>query len=209
MNSLKKVSLAISAAALAVGGIAYAQMREGHPQIDTNGDGVITRAEEQAAASAMFARLDVNKDGKLDQTDRDAHRQQMRSEMFARLDADNNGSISKDEFMNAQPSREGGPRGKHMSGPGGMGMGGTGDHRMHGRHGMGSGHGGGMMMKMADTNGDGSVSQTEFMAAADKHFAMADANRDGKVTKEEGDAARQKMKDAWKARKSQAPDHSM
>lgn len=206
MTSVKKVSLAITAVALAVGGIAYAQMPEGLPQMDANGDGVVTRAEEQAAATAMFARLDVNKDGKLDQTDRDAHRQQMRSEMFAKLDTDNNGSISKDEFMNARPDHDAGPGGEHMGamGMGGMRMEGPGGHRMHGRHGMR----GGMMMKMADTNNDGSVSQAEFMAAAGKHFDMADANHDGKITKEERDAARQKMKDAWHARKAPAEDTS-
>lgn len=197
MTGMKKVSLAISAAALAVAGIAYAQMPEKHAKIDADGDGVITRAERQTAATAMFARLDANKDGKLDQTDRDAHRQQMRSAMFAKLDADKNGSISKDEFMNAKPGHEGGKR------MGAAGMGGHDGHRMGGGH---AGHRGGgmMMMKMADTNNDGSVSQAEFTAAADKHFDMADANKDGKITKEEGEAAHQKMKEAGKAAKARA-----
>lgn len=198
--TIKKVSLAMSAAALAIGGLAYAQMPEGRPQIDADGDGTITRAEKQAGATAMFARLDLNKDGKLDQTDRDAHRQQMRSQMFGKLDADNNGSISKDEFMSGKRGHDG-PDGKHMGGPG---MEGPGGHGMHGRHGMRGGHRGGMMMKMADANNDGSVSQAEFMAAANKHFDMADANKDGRITKEERDAAHQKMKEARKATKAQA-----
>lgn len=206
MTNMKKVSLAISAAALAIGGIAYAQMSNDHPKFDADGDGVVTRAEQQTAATAMFARLDVNKDGKLDQTDRDARHEQMRTEMFGRMDADNNGSISKDEFMKGKPGREG--HGKHMGGPG-MGMDDAGGHRMHGRQGMHGGHRGGMkMMKMADANNDGSVSQAEFTAAANKRFDMVDANKDGKITKEERDAAHQKMKEAWKARKAQATDSS-
>lgn len=204
--TMQKVSLAISAAALAIGGIAYAQTQMEHPKFDADGDGIVTRAEEQAAATAMFAKFDVNKDGKLDKTDRDAHRQQMRTEMFSRMDADNNGSISQDEFMKGKPDREG--HGEHMGGPG-MGMDDAGGKRMHGRHGMRGGHRGGMMMmKMADTDKDGSVSQAEFTAAANKHFDMADANKDGKITKEERDAAHQKMKEAWKAKKAQATDTS-
>ena len=54
---------------VAAGGIAVASMGHGpmppFARADTNGDGVITRAEWIAAANARFDRLDTNKDGKL------------------------------------------------------------------------------------------------------------------------------------------------
>lgn len=41
---------------------------------DTNRDGVVTRAEYDAAAAARFERLDTNRDGKLDAADRPQRR---------------------------------------------------------------------------------------------------------------------------------------
>src|SRR3546814_13328405 len=46
----------------------------------------------------MFARLDANKDGKLDAADRAAKRAERQAKRFARLDADGDGSISKAEW---------------------------------------------------------------------------------------------------------------
>jgi len=185
----------ISATTLALAGGAYAAQGRGmHPKIDTNGDGVITRAEAEAGATAMFARLDVNKDGKLDKSDRELHMQHMKTRMFERLDANSDGQISKAEFM-----ADSGPADASR----GAGMDGTAkDGYPHGREG---GHGGfghaGMMMrmaKMADTNHDGAITQAEFTATALRYFDAADVNHDGKVTKEERQAAREKMRAEWK-----------
>ncbi|GGB88263.1 hypothetical protein GCM10011494_03210 [Novosphingobium endophyticum] len=190
MRRIKGISIAISAAALAMCGIAYAQMSGDKAGFDANSDGVIARAEAQAAAKAMFAKFDANKDGKLDQSDREAHHQEMRGKMFEMLDTDKDGSISKQEFMaGKRPGREG-MRGHH-----GAGMG-----KHLGKHGGGHGM---MMMQKADADNDGAVSQAEFLAAANKRFDMADANKDGNVTKEEREAAREKMKAEWKARKAE------
>ncbi|RDE06777.1 EF-hand domain-containing protein [Sphingomonas aracearum] len=41
---------------------------------DTNGDGKISQAEDQAAATARFDRLDTNKDGAIDAAERSAMR---------------------------------------------------------------------------------------------------------------------------------------
>jgi len=214
MNRMTKLTMAISAAALAVGGVAYAQMPDGHPKMDTNGDGVITRAEAQAHAEQMFDRLDVNHDGKLDQTDRQEMREKMRAMMFDKLDANHDGSISKAEFMAARPMGHDGMRGdkghRMADGDDGPGMDGhkMGGHRMGGGHGWKHrGHGEGMM-KMADTNGDGAISKSEFMAAAMKRFDTMDANHDGQVTKAERQAAREAMKARWEARKAEAKDNS-
>src|SRR3546814_16239011 len=57
-----------------------------------------TRAEVQSKAAEMFARLDANKDGKLDAADRAAKRAERQAKRFARLDADGDGSISKAEW---------------------------------------------------------------------------------------------------------------
>jgi Ca2+-binding EF-hand superfamily protein len=62
--------------------------------------------------------------------------------------------------------------------------------------------------KAADTNGDGVISQAEFIAAAQKRaaeraqiaFKRIDANGDGKVTKAEYDAAVAMRRERMKAR---------
>ncbi|CDO36880.1 EF-hand domain-containing protein [Novosphingobium sp. KN65.2] len=209
MTRFAKVSLAISAATLAIGGVAYAQMPHGNSMMDTDGDGVVTRAEAQASAAAMFARMDVNKDGKLDEADRELRHTEMKTRMFEMMDANKDGSISKQEFMDARhpgPDGMGGPGGPGMNGPGmdGPGMDGPGGPGMKGHHGKHDWHRGGMaMMKMADTNNDGAISQAEFEAASAKHFDMMDANKDGKVTREERKAARDKMKAQWQSKKAQ------
>lgn len=225
--SMKKVALGLSAGALALGGFAYAQGGPGGPgrhgpMMDADGDGVVTRAEAQASAAAMFTRMDVNKDGKIDAADREARRTQRKEEMFARLDTDKNGSISKAEFMAAKGPGDGRRGGPGMDGPPPEGMargdgpamgpdgkpGPRGDKERGGRHhgamhGKGHGPRGGGMMTMADTNNDGAISQAEFTAAAMKHFDMMDANKDGKVTAEERKAAHEKMKAEWKSKKGE------
>jgi hypothetical protein len=226
ITNFRKLTLGLSVAALAIGGAACAQApasppqdgpRMERPRIDANGDGTVTRAEAQAAATALFARLDVNKDGKLDQADRELGRQQKRDKMFARLDTNGDGSISKAEFAADKgpegrgsegrgpgkdgPPPPGGPRGE---GPGKDGHGPRGGPG-HGGHGRGHGpHGGGMMAmaRDADTNKDGAISQAEFMAAAMKRFDAEDTNHDGQVTKAEREAAHAAQKAKWEARKA-------
>ncbi|MYL96284.1 hypothetical protein GR702_00660 [Novosphingobium sp. FGD1] len=205
MTTMKKLTLGLSAVALATGGVACAQApanppRMERPRMDADGDGTVTRAEAQTAAAAMFARMDANKDGKLDKADRELARQQMRDARFARMDANGDGSISKTEF-----SAERGPKGgEGAERPGNDGPRAEGrkDGKRGGHHRFGKGghgrHGGMMMMaKQADTNNDGAISQAEFTAAAMKRFDAEDANKDGKVTKEERTAARQAMKAKW------------
>jgi len=174
----KAVLLGLAAVVLVAGGSVYAAQQRDKVKLDANGDGVITRAEAQAGAASLFARLDVNKDGKLDETDRKALRETMKARMFERLDSDKNGQITKAEFMSDM-----GGRGGH--GEGRLGKG--------GHFGMGAG---GMMRmaKMADTNGDGAISQAEFMTAALARFDAMDTNKDGQVTPAERQAARAQMK---------------
>ncbi len=181
---MKKIVLGLSLAAMAAAGAAYAQpgMR---PNPDTDGNGVVTRAEAQAHAGQMFAMMDANKDGKLDQADRAAHRAQM----FDRMDADHDGKITRAEFD-----------AMHQGGPGDrMGMGKDGDKGWSMKRGH---YGRGDMARMADTNKDGAVSQAEFTAAALQRFDRTDTNKDGQVTKEERQAARAAMREQWQQRKA-------
>ena len=168
---------------------------------DANKDGVLTRAEAEAHAKAMFVKLDVNKDGKLDQADRAARHAEKRAQMFDRLDANKDGSISKAEWDQADAAREAkraewkAKRGERAGAPGEGGE----RHAMRGHHGgKRGGHGGhggpGGWMK-ADANGDKAISQAEFVAGALARFDRMDANKDGKVTAEERQAMRQAMRD--------------
>lgn len=172
---MKKFILGASLAALSMGGTAYAAHHKGP---DADGDRTVTRAEAQTRAAEMFAKMDANKDGRLDQADRAAHQSAMRDEHFTKLDSNKDGSISRQEFDAA-----------HSGGPGGgPGMG------HEGMDGEGRGDGKMMMMQMADTNKDQAVSKDEFTAAHLKHFGMADANKDGKLTPQERRAAHAKMR---------------
>ena len=188
---MKKFALGLSLAALSIGGVAYAAHHDG-----PDGDRTVTRAELQTHAAEMFAKMDVNKDGRIDQADRSAHEIALRNEHFTKLDTNKDGSISRAEF---DAAHSGGPDhgpggGKSL---GGMGMGGA----MMGRSAHGKGHRGGMkMMQMADTNKDQAINREEFSAAHLKHFEMSDANKDGKVTPDERRAARAKMREQMRGK---------
>lgn len=165
---------------------------------DANKDGVLTRAEAEAHAKAMFVKLDVNKDGKLDQADRAVRHAEKRAQMFDRLDASKDGSISKAEWDQADAARQAkraewkAKRGERAGAPGN----GAERHAMRGHHGgKRGGHGGPGGWMKADANGDKAISQAEFVAGALARFDRMDANKDGKVTAEERQAMRQAMRD--------------
>lgn len=159
---------------------------------DADGNGVRTRAEAQAAAAQMFARMDANKDGKLDAADRAAKHAEMQAQRFTALDADKDGSISKAEWDQhaADRAAKRTERREKRAAAGDAGAQGQ-HHAMGGGHDMMRGHGGmmhGMMMK-ADTDGDKAISPAEFTAASLARFDRMDANKDGQVTAEERRAA--------------------
>ncbi len=153
-----------------------------------------TRAEVQTKAAEMFAKLDANKDGKLDAADRAAKRAERQAKKFARLDADGNGSISKAEW-----DQQGADRAAKRAAAGEAGQGKR--HAMRGHHGKRGGHHGMWMMGKADTDGDKAISQAEFQTAALARFDAADANKDGQVTAEE----RKAQRGAWRAKRGAAP----
>jgi hypothetical protein len=150
---------------------------------DQDGNRVVTKAEAMAAADAVFAKMDANADGTLNEGDKTA----MLAKRFAAIDTDKNDSISQAEFMAAHEmlgERRMSRREKRM------------EHRkMSKRHKREGGRGGPMdMMARADSNGDKAISQPEFRAAAAARFAKADANKDGRITPDERKAGR---KDRW------------
>lgn len=149
-----------------------------------------TRTEAQAHAAEKFAKMDANKDGKIDASDRTVRRAEMQAKMFDRLDANKDGSVSKAEWDQHSADRAA-KRGEKHAAAGAEG----GKRGMRGHHGGRGGHGD-MMIGRADTDGDKAISLAEFQTAALARFDAADANKDGQVTAEERAAQRQ----AWKAK---------
>jgi Ca2+-binding EF-hand superfamily protein len=188
---MRKLTLSIALATLATAGVAIAA-----PAVTPatnhgkNWGGDVTRAQAETQAAQRFARMDANGDGKLDS----AYRAAMQAKMFDRIDANHDGSISRDEFAAMHRGHDGDQA---------MGQPGARDGKRGGHHmGMRGHRGGGMgMMKAADTNNDGAISQAEFTAGALKRFDAADANHDGTVTQAERKAARDAMRAQWKAQR--------
>jgi len=96
---MRKLTLFLTAGALALGGAACAQA-----QADTDGShwghgpmGDVTLAQAQAKADQMFAKLDANGDGQLDQADRAA----AQAKHFAAIDTDGNGEVTQAEMQAA------------------------------------------------------------------------------------------------------------
>jgi Ca2+-binding EF-hand superfamily protein len=80
--------------------------------MDSDHDGRVSSAEYQA----FFQRMDVNKDGFIDQADRDARAKQRREEWFRNADTDKDGKLSPAELEAARAKM--GTRGpRPMQGP--------------------------------------------------------------------------------------------
>ena len=71
-------------------------------QLDTDGDGMISRQESDARRQALFAEADLDGDGKLNFEEmleyQELRRQLHRQARFKALDADGDGVISQDEL---------------------------------------------------------------------------------------------------------------
>lgn len=95
---MRKLTLALSTAALAFSGAAFAQSA---PDMQRGPQGDMTRAQAQQRAEAMFARMDANNDGMVNEADQAARK----TAMFDRLDANKDGSITKAEMASAHAAR--------------------------------------------------------------------------------------------------------
>lgn len=177
-----------SAATLALlGGAANAQA----PERPTRGADM-TRDQVEQRTAATFERLDANKDGVLDAADREARkaqrgerRAQRQEARFGRLDADKDGSVTRAEFDAAH----------NQAGAKSTGRGKDGRRFGHRGHRMGGFGGQGLFQ----VDGDKSVSQAEFTAAALERFDRADANNDGTVTAAERREAFQTFREQRRA----------
>lgn len=165
MNRITTLALA-TAASLATLGVGGAAMAQGAPERGAD----ITRADAEARAAARFARMDANSDGVLNEADREARARAR----FDRMDSNGDGMLS---FEETQAAREGAQERRAEAGQ----REGRRSHRMARR----GGGMRGMMMEQADTDNDGSISQSEFTSAALARFESADADNDGTVTAEE------------------------
>lgn len=189
MNKTLTLTLALAVAAsvatLAGGTAAIAQdgpMRERE----------ITREQAEARAASSFARMDANGDGLLNEADAQARQRAL----FDRIDANGNGAISFAEFAAA---REDKAERRAEQARGGQRRGGD-RMAMRGRHGGGGHHLAALLRQNADTDGDGSISQTEYTAAALARFERADTDGNGTVTAAE---RREAMRELRAARRGQ------
>lgn len=82
-------------------------------RMDTNHDGRVSAAEYRA----YFDQLDVNKDGFIDQADRQARAEQRRAEWFAKADTDKDGKLSPAELEAARKNAHQGHRGPRGPAP--------------------------------------------------------------------------------------------
>lgn len=189
--------LLIGGAALLASAAALAQVAPGPVVQQAQATKVHTRAEVQAKIAQHFARLDSNRDGVLTKAEADAAREAFRSQRmerradrrdgrrdnaFARMDSNRDGAISRAEWDAAGAQREQRMASRDRDGRGKRGG-------MHGLIGFG-----GHMFDMADADRDGRVTLQEAQAAALRHFDMADANRDGQITPDERRHMRQRMR---------------
>ena len=187
MTFTRTAIAAALAASLAAGAAIAAEPNRPGPQAPQ------TRAEAQARAGEMFARMDANKDGKLDAADREARR----AGRFDKVDGNKDGQISREEFAAHHAGMANHHEGSRHEG----------GHRMGGHHGKHGGEGrmGGMMAGMADANGDKAISQQEFTAAALRRFDAVDTNKDGTISAAERQAARGMMRERMRDMRRGSP----
>jgi Ca2+-binding EF-hand superfamily protein len=184
----RTLTFSIASAALLLSGVAYAQTsaqttvqpaaQTERPARTARPD--MTREAVQERATQMFARLDVNSDGKIDAADRAERSGERTAARFERADTNGDGTISTEEFAAARDmtrNRMGNRMAARNESAGGEQRGG----------GMGQSRG---LLGQADGDGDSAVTQAEFSAAMIARFDAADANNDGTVSSEERRAAR-------------------
>jgi len=160
-----------------------AKIAEQFKKADANSDGVVTKAEAEAAHEAMKAKM----------AERRAERREQHFEM---LDTDKNGQLSKEEFT--APRERKGDEAKGRDGHGGKHWG----HRgMRGHHAMGMR---GAWFERADANKDGQVTLAEASARPLEMFDKMDANKDGTISAEEHQAARAAMRAKWQEKRGEA-----
>ena len=167
---MKKITLILAASALAIPAAGAAQPGPRGPQGD------VTLEQMQQRSAQMFERLDANRDGQVTKAEIEAQREERRDQRFARIDANKDGALTQDELESARDQRQAN-RGERRGN--------------RGLRGMRRGLGGGDRFSRLDSDGNGTVSLTEFQAPQVQRFQRADADGDGVVTVAERQAARE------------------
>jgi Ca2+-binding EF-hand superfamily protein len=130
-------------------------------QFDSNGDGLVTHAEIEAARAAEFAGADSDQDANLSYSEFTALQAQRKAERlaseFAMLDQDSSDSISAEEFADGQPQE----RADKAA----------------------------LIFSLADSDSDGGLSLSELQALRETHslhhYVHLDQNDDGIVSEAE------------------------
>jgi len=139
----------------------------------------VTRDQALARADERFARLDVNRDGRVTADEarqaRQALRTQRQGQRFDRLDTNRDGQLSREEFGQRQAQRA--ERGERRG--------------MRGHRG---GRRGGEMRGARMFGADGVVTREEFRAQALQRFERLDTNRDGTITAAERQESRARFR---------------
>jgi len=123
------------------------------------------RATQQRAA---FDRIDANKDGYVDRGESHTAREAI----FARLDVNKDGRLTVDELMGPQRARRQLPK----SQDGGINATDTTKPDSDSRRTRAD-----RLLQRLDSDKDGVISRTEWLAADDTRFDRCDANKDGKL----------------------------
>ncbi|WP_323762919.1 hypothetical protein [Maricaulis sp.] len=139
---------------------------------DANGDNSITRAEVDSLQGEMFAWMDRNGDGYLDEADQSPVRQRLRAIHEAEAE-DGDG--------------HGGMRGRGQGRRGGEGRRGGPDGEGPGRH--------------FDADEDGRISRAEFLGGENRLFEMLDTDGDDVITPDELDAASERRQERREERR--------
>lgn len=148
------------AASILASGAAYAHGDQDSAttfkQLDSNSDGQLSSAELAKLPALMhqhlFARIDSNGDGRIDNSEFKAQAEQRAARRFKHMDANHDGAIEPDEMKRPQH----GPRAHHHDKCARAGS----DHSWHQRHSPD------VMLKKMDTDGNGSISLSEWQAAS-------------------------------------------
>ena len=180
---MKKLTLAAASAltlALAVPMIAQAGGHKGgkhFEQMDTNGDGTITRAEVELQAIESFGKSDTNADGFLTQEELKAAHEAHRAEMKAKWAEKADGKEPRTPKADMDPAKAEAWKAKKAER----------EDKMAEKS--------AERFAAADTDSDGRWNQAEYVAHRLEPFAKVDTDGDGNITAAEREAAKAKMKE--------------